>query len=235
MLAYHNDQAIKDKYLARVRAHRLADELVQGIGFERNGKTRGCAIGCTLDAYDHARYPIELGIPLEIAYLEDRLFELQTPEAALEWPERVLAAIKPGADLSRVWAHWAVWMLTDEAHGVLRFTVGYADARAAVQSVAALWSRVARGESVDRGEFDKAARAAADAALAAAGAAGAAARADAALAAARAARGAARADAALAAARAARGAARADAALAAARAARVVAACDKLVALLEAA
>lgn len=28
MLAYHNDQAVKDKYLARVVAHRAADRLI---------------------------------------------------------------------------------------------------------------------------------------------------------------------------------------------------------------
>ena len=50
--AYHNDPATKRRYLARVRAHRLADELVQGTGFETNGQTRGCAVGCTLNAYE---------------------------------------------------------------------------------------------------------------------------------------------------------------------------------------
>ena len=80
LLAYHGQQAIKDKYLARVRAHRAADELVQGTGW-RDGK--GCAVGCTLEAYD--RYLIELGIPLHLAHLEDRLFELQTPEDAQRW------------------------------------------------------------------------------------------------------------------------------------------------------
>src|ERR1700750_491921 len=79
LLAYHGQQSIKDKYLARVRAHRAADELVQGIGWE-NGK--GCAVGCTLESYEHRRYPIELGIPLHLAHLEDALFERQTPEDA---------------------------------------------------------------------------------------------------------------------------------------------------------
>ncbi len=33
MLAFHGDPAIKAKYLGRVKAHRLADELVKGQGW----------------------------------------------------------------------------------------------------------------------------------------------------------------------------------------------------------
>ena len=47
--AFHNDPAVKAKYQARLAAHRAAEQLIQGTGFE-DGK--GCAVGCTLDAYD---------------------------------------------------------------------------------------------------------------------------------------------------------------------------------------
>ena len=114
MKAFHNDQAIKDKYLARVRAHRAADELIRGTGWDGH---RGCAIGCTLERYEHARYPIELGVPEQIAYLEDHLFERLPLDAAMAWPERVLSAIRVGADLSRVWPEFAIWMLT----GVIQY------------------------------------------------------------------------------------------------------------------
>ena len=70
--AYHDSQELKDHFIARVRAHRLADTLIQGTGWERG---KGCAVGCTLEAYDHTRYPIELGIPEVLAYLLDRIFE----------------------------------------------------------------------------------------------------------------------------------------------------------------
>jgi hypothetical protein len=52
MKAFHNDQAIKDKYIARVEAHIKADNLIRGTGWY-GGK--GCAVGCTLEAYDHIR------------------------------------------------------------------------------------------------------------------------------------------------------------------------------------
>jgi len=122
MRAFHNDPAIKTKYLDRVRAHRAADNLIQGTGWE-DGK--GCAVGCTLESYDHARYPIELGVPEVLAYLEDGLFERLPPSHAQLWPERFLTSINVGADLSGVWPQFAVWLLSDPVHGVLR----YADER----------------------------------------------------------------------------------------------------------
>ena len=72
MLAYHNDPAVKAKYTARFAAHRAADQVIQGIGFD-NG--RGCFVGCTLDNYDHSQFPVELGIPEWLAQLLDKIFE----------------------------------------------------------------------------------------------------------------------------------------------------------------
>ena len=92
--AFHGDPAVKKKYLNRVAAHRAADELIQGIAWE-NGK--GCAIGCTLDAYDHTRYPIELGLPEWLAHLEDKIFEGLPEQRSLRWPSEFLAAIPVGA------------------------------------------------------------------------------------------------------------------------------------------
>jgi hypothetical protein len=93
MTTYHNDQSIKDKYITRVRLHREADELIQGTGWE-DGK--GCAVGCTLENYSHARYPIELGLPEWLAFLEDHIFEALAPEEAQKWPEQFLQAIPVG-------------------------------------------------------------------------------------------------------------------------------------------
>jgi len=100
--AFHGDPAVQDKYLARVRWHREQDHLVQGTGWETNGVTRGCAIGCTLEAYDHNRYPVELGLPVWLAKLEDAIFEGLPREDALAWPERFLSAIPVGADVQPV-------------------------------------------------------------------------------------------------------------------------------------
>lgn len=137
MLAYHNNEEIKAEYLARVRAHRAADALIQGTGWAHG---KGCAVGCTLESYDHERYPIELGIPEVLAYLEDSLFELQTPADAQQWPQRFLAAIPSGADLHGVWAAWCRWMLADPDDGVIRFVCKRQGAREAVECVLALYT-----------------------------------------------------------------------------------------------
>lgn len=99
MQAFHGKQELKDFYLARVRAHAAADALIQGTGWA-GGK--GCAVGCTLEAYDHSRYPVELGLPEWLAHLEDRIFEGLPNAEAMTWPDRFLEAIRPGADLEKV-------------------------------------------------------------------------------------------------------------------------------------
>ena len=76
-----------------------ADNLVPGIGWEDG---RGSPIACTLDAYDHARYSIELGIPEWLAHVEDRLFEGMSVEKSRTWPLDFLSVAKPGADLEPV-------------------------------------------------------------------------------------------------------------------------------------
>jgi hypothetical protein len=106
LIAYHGDPAIKKTYLARVREHARLDHLVQGTGW-KNGK--GCAVGCTLEAYDHARYPIELGVPEWLAHLEDGIFEELPWDDARTWPERFLDAIPVGADLEPVQWQQAIW------------------------------------------------------------------------------------------------------------------------------
>ena len=111
MRAYHGDPAIKAEYLARVAAHRAADELLQGYAYWRDGK--GCAVGCTIHSDDHARYETALGIPRMLACLEDAIFEGLPQAAARAWPERFLAAIEPGTDLSRVGWQLLRWLLTD--------------------------------------------------------------------------------------------------------------------------
>lgn len=99
MQAFHNDPAVKAKYLNRVIAHAAADALIQGTGW--NG-SKGCAVGCTLEAYNHSRYPIELGLPEWLARLEDSIFEGLPVDEAMTWPQRFLEAIPVGADVEPV-------------------------------------------------------------------------------------------------------------------------------------
>ena len=158
MRAFHSDDKIKEKYIARVCLHRELDELVKR-GTGENGK--GCAVWCTLNEYDHAAYETELGIPESLAHLEDRIFEELPDELALEWPETFLSAIPVGSDLSLV--HWKFlhWLLTDSA---LLDDGGRDDVREAIEKCAEVILPACTGGDID----ESAARAAASAAWSAA-------------------------------------------------------------------
>ena len=108
MQSFHNNAAIKHKYLARVIAHQKADNLIRGIGW-KNGK--GCAVGCTLESYDHKSYETELGIPEWLARLEDGFFERMSLDKSKTWPEKFLEAIPIGVDLDKIIAPFLIMVL----------------------------------------------------------------------------------------------------------------------------
>jgi hypothetical protein len=141
MKAFHNDPAVKELYLSRVRAHRMADELIKGT-YWKGGK--GCAVGCTVHSGDHRAYEKELGVPRILARLEDGIFEKLPNELAMTWPERFLDAIPIGADLSLVWPKFAVWLLIDPKYGVLQFAKQNASKKA-IQDVADAYQKAAEG------------------------------------------------------------------------------------------
>jgi hypothetical protein len=96
MKTFHNDQKIKDKYVARVQSHMEADAIIQGTGWE-NGK--GCAVGCTLENYNPKQYEIELGIPNWLAHLEDRIFEGLPNKEAQKFPLQFLQSMPVGVSV----------------------------------------------------------------------------------------------------------------------------------------
>ena len=108
MKAFHGDPAIKEKYLARLKAHHVADEIIQGIGY--NG-SHGCAVGCTVNKYDHRAYENELGLPQWIARLEDRIFESLPAGDAQRFAVDFLEAVPIGADVENV-----RWLLAAQRH-----------------------------------------------------------------------------------------------------------------------
>src|SRR6185312_6935204 len=161
MLSFHGDQAIKDKFTARVEAHKAADEIIQGAGWE-NGK--GCAIGCMFDRYSHEAFVVELGGTLPVARLIDRIHEGLTPVESKEWPGRVISAMPVGRDLALVWPRFALWMLCDL---VAKFAARAPKTAKACAGVAALYDRWIAGDKPSTEDWGKA-RSVADAADAAA-------------------------------------------------------------------
>ncbi len=165
MLSFHNDPKIKAKYLKRVRMHQKADHLIRGEGWDG---TKGCAVGCTLEAYNHSLYPLELGIPEWLARVEDRLFEGMSLEKSKTWPEVFLRSIKPGVDLELVKGPFLI-MVLESAKGSFSHEK-YPKVLAAIEKSIRLWKR----KDIGSKSFKKAAAAAADNAAAAAAAAAAA-------------------------------------------------------------
>ena len=176
MKAFHGKQEVKDFYIARIKAHRAADEIVKGQYWEKDddGVFRGCAIGCSLHTADHNAIVKEWDFPLSLGYLEDCIFENLPQELALDWPLRFVSAPKPGSDLSHIVDHFLIWVLTDGVHGVIRFAQKDNE-RAAIQAVSDLYVRKAANDNPSPEEWDAAEDAAGAAARAAEDAAGAAA------------------------------------------------------------
>jgi hypothetical protein len=161
LVAYHGDPAIKEKYVARVRLERERDNIVRGTyGQQVNGGWRGCAVGCTIRGSEHSRYETELGIPQQLAHIEDGIFESLPIERAVEWPVAFLESIPVGADLRVPYWQFLRWLLVDPQNGVVRFSADD-DMKKGIEAVAALYERLLAGEVVTNDEWAAAARAAA--------------------------------------------------------------------------
>ena len=136
MKAFHNDSALKEQISAQLQAHYDADEIVKDVYWE-NGK--GGAVGCTIHSTNHKDYKTELGIPAYLAWIEDDIFGGLPYHLAKEWPLRFIRAIPVGADLSKVWPKLAVFLLTDQEHGVLQYAQTD-EQKEIIQDVADLYS-----------------------------------------------------------------------------------------------
>lgn len=156
MKSFHDDPKIKQKYLDRVRQHRIADEIIKGTYWK---KGKGCAVGCTVHSKSHRAYEIELGIPMILAKLEDAIFENLPNKLAMTWPERFLESIPIGADLSLIWPKYALWTLMDSKWGVFQYAKSD-KTKIAIQTIADLYKEHISEEKIDRGKWRVAAAAA---------------------------------------------------------------------------
>lgn len=151
LVAFHGDPAIKEKYVNRVMAHQKADKLIRGVGWEDG---RGCAVGCTLESYDHSRYPLELGIPEWLAQVEDTLFEKMGKNKSKTWPEKFLKAIPVGSNLEPIKAKFLIMVL--ESVLTCFDHAKYPEIKSAVDGSIKLWTR----KDIGSASWNKAATAA---------------------------------------------------------------------------
>jgi hypothetical protein len=162
MLTFNNDKKVKAHYVARVRAHQKADEIIHGE-YWADGK--GCAVGCTIHGSDHSAYERELGIPRIIARLEDRIFEGMNNGKSQKFPLRFIQAVPVGKDLDKVWRKFFIWLLIDKKDGVINYAKKESTKKA-IKDVADLLKR-SLTEKISLEQFTQV-RHAADAAAAAA-------------------------------------------------------------------
>jgi hypothetical protein len=144
MKAFHGDEAVKQKYLARLKAHHAADEIVQGKGWDGS---HGCAVGCTLNQYSHSAYEDELGLPQWLAHLEDRIFEGLPAGDAQRFAVDLLESVPVGADVENV-----RWQLASQRHTRDRDRLLSNPEAYAKQCVAALDLVIAYCDSKDKTE-----------------------------------------------------------------------------------
>ena len=141
-VAYHGDPAVKADLLANIARHRAADDIVRGIGWDpATGK--GCAVGCSINCYDHSLYPVRLGIPEWLARVEDTLFEGMSEARSRSWPEDFAEAIPVGADLEKAKAPFLLMVLRSTLRNFDHFE--YPQVFAAVNGSIALWERADNG------------------------------------------------------------------------------------------
>jgi hypothetical protein len=122
-LSFPHPDLTREAFLASTRAHRAADRIAHtGYGFAE--RQSGCAIGCAIETIndltgsehahdDHDAVASALGLPVQLAQLEDAIFEGLPHAASLDWPVQFAEAIPDRADLSGVWPTFAAWILRD--------------------------------------------------------------------------------------------------------------------------
>ena len=92
------------------------------------------------------------GIPNDIAQIAQAIADGLPEDEAQQWQRQIHNAINPGANLSKTWNTFALWMFTDPAFGIIRF-VDEAG-REGIQAVCTLHRRVIGGEIPDEGEWE---------------------------------------------------------------------------------
>jgi hypothetical protein len=137
LTSFHGEQKIKDGHIARLQMHSDADEIIQG-NYWQNGK--GCDTGCSFHSSDHSQWAKQLGIPVIIGYLRDRIFEgLPNAEAKL-FPLACSNATPVGVDLEPVWRKFMIWLLVDERDGVIKYARNE-NSRQAIKNIADTFER----------------------------------------------------------------------------------------------
>jgi len=148
---------LREKMILIADEHARKDAYSRGRYQPFDGKP-GCSIGCAImtamelgvlprktNYDDHTAVSQMYGLPPQIPYIIDRLFECLPRELSQQWTPRWMRACRDGADYSLVWARFALWLLRDLPRGE--------HSNAAVDSVIGLYERWLAGNKPSETEF----------------------------------------------------------------------------------
>ena len=117
MRAFTDTKVSKEQLLQSIRYHQEADHFRKGEFWNDTNET-GCGVGCSIHDFapgmesEHSTYEDLFGIPMELAVLEDALFEQMDREDDLgRWPKEFISAIPQGANLDRAAGRWLLKLL----------------------------------------------------------------------------------------------------------------------------
>ena len=114
MKTFPNPRLTAEMFAAGMRVHAEADDLIRGTyGDTDSGRFRGCAVGCNIEVVtaalgveiergDHEALGETIGVPAELLYLQDALFEGLQGDASSQFAVAFASALRDGQDLSRV-------------------------------------------------------------------------------------------------------------------------------------
>lgn len=149
LLAFQGNPEIKKKYLERLEMHHANDEIVKG-GHWNNGK--GCAVGCTLNGHNIHDYENKLGIPIELAYLEDNIFQGLENDIYKDFPIRFLSSININSNLEMIFYKFIYWMLIDKDYGIIQFE-NSKESIHIIKNIANLFDRKINRENIEKEEW----------------------------------------------------------------------------------
>jgi hypothetical protein len=159
MLSYTNTIHTKQSAVALAEKHFEMDNFIQGTYWD-NDEQKGCSVGCMVKEYVQSNGNVEwheatealFGVPRQLSYLQDRIFEMLPIEDAKKWTVRFMSAIPEGKDLSMVTTKLLLWIFTDE-DGLLKFAKKRPDVLSVFNKVASLYQRKVDGETITKDEW----------------------------------------------------------------------------------
>jgi len=120
MLSFHNNPAIKEKYLVSLRKLRSAGGLEQR-GCRINGKW--CSVNCDIHGLNLYDSEIVLGIPSRLVFIEHRLFELLPRKIAKDFAVNFFEAIPIGKSLDVTRWRFSILLLKENIDQVLLLNI----------------------------------------------------------------------------------------------------------------